>query len=85
VPETDLSALIVVLASDSATTRLFSVIALVFSMLSFWWLFPAIRKMVDAGWIAPGGYSPTLGVMIACFVGGFAAALVLYLALNAGA
>jgi hypothetical protein len=78
--------LIVVLATGSATTRLFAVIALVFSILSFFWrLFPAIRKMDDAGWIVPGGYSRTLGVMIACFVGGFAAALVLYLALNAGA
>ncbi len=42
----------------------------VFSILSFFWrLFPAIRKMDDAGWIVPGGYSRMLGAMIAWFVG----------------
>jgi hypothetical protein len=77
--------LIVVLATGSATTKLFAVVALIFSILSFFWrLFPAIRKMDDDGWIAPRGYSRTLGVMIACFVGGFAAALALSLVLNGG-
>ena len=78
--------LIVILATGSATTKLLAVVALILSILSFFWrLFPAIKKMDDDGWIAPRGYSRTLAVMIACFVGGFAVALAVYLLLNAGA
>ena len=78
--------LIVILATGSATTKLFAVVALILSILSFFWrLFPAIRKMDRGGWIAPKGYSRTLGVMIACFVGGFSAALAMFLVMNPGA
>lgn len=78
--------LIVILATGGATTKLLAVVALILSILSFFWrLFPAIRKMDDDGWIAPKGYSRTLGMMIACFVGGFVAALAVYLILNVGA
>jgi hypothetical protein len=77
--------LIVILATGSATTKLAAVVALILSILSFFWrLFPAIRKMDRDGWVEPQGYSRTLGVMIACFVGGFAAALAVYLILNGG-
>lgn len=77
--------LIVILATGGATTKLLAVVALILSILSFFWrLFPAIRKMDSEGWIAPKGYSRTLGVMIGCFVGGFAAALAVYLILNVG-
>lgn len=77
--------LVVILATGSATTKLFAVVSLILSILSFFWrLFPAIRKMDSDGWITPKGYSRTLGVMIACFIGGFAAALVAFLVLNVG-
>lgn len=76
--------LVVILATGSPTTKLYAVIALILSILSFFWrLFPAIRKMDDDGWVTPEGYSRTLGVMIACFVGGFAAALAAHLLLSA--
>ena len=75
--------LIVILATGNATTKLLAVVALILSILSFFWrLFPAIRKMDSDGWIEPKGYSRTLGVMIACFVAGFAAALAVFLVLN---
>jgi hypothetical protein len=38
-------------------------------------MLPAIRKLDSGGWLAPKGYSRTLGVMIACFVGSLSAAL----------
>jgi len=75
--------LIVILISGNGTTKLLTVIALVLSILSFFWrLFPSIRRLDKAGQIAPKGYSKTLGVMIGSFVGGFAAALVVYFLLN---
>ncbi len=78
--------LIVILATGSTTTKLLAVVALIVSILSFFWrLFPAIQKMDARGWISPEGYSRTLGIMIACFVGGFSAALAVYLLLNAAA
>ena len=77
--------LIVILVTGDITTKLLVVAALIFSILSFYWrLFPAIREMDEQGWINPRGYSRTLGIMIACFVGGFALALVVHLLLNAG-
>lgn len=77
--------LIVILATGSATTKLLAVVALILSILSFYWrLFPAIRRMDRDGWITPKGYSRTLGAMIASFVGGLATALAIYLALNGG-
>jgi hypothetical protein len=78
--------LIVILATGTETTKLFAVVALILSILSFYWrLFPSIKKMDREGQITPAGYSRTLGIMITSFVGGFAAAVVVYLALNAGA
>ena len=78
--------LVVILVAGNNATRLLAVVALILSILSFFWrLFPAIRKMDEHGWIAPAGYSRTLGVMIAAFVGGFAAALAVYLILNPSA
>ncbi|MBN2556722.1 MAG: hypothetical protein JXA97_12350 [Anaerolineales bacterium] len=77
--------LIVILATGDSTTKLLVVAALILSILSFYWrLFPAIREMDAHGWVIPAGYSRTLGIMIACFVGGFALALVIHLFLNAG-
>jgi len=72
--------LAVVIVVGNSSTRLFSVIALVLSILSFFWrLYPAIRTMDRAGQITPQGYSKTLGIMIAGFIVVFAGALVSHL------
>jgi hypothetical protein len=69
--------LLVILVTGSQTTKTWAVVALILSILSFFWrLFPAIVRLDRAGQITPRGYSRTLGIMIGCFVGGFAAALV---------
>ena len=68
--------LVVILLTGSQTTKWYAVIALVLSILSFFWrLFPAIVRLDRVGQITPKGYSRTLGIMIGCFVGGFVAAL----------
>ena len=68
--------LIVILITGSNTTRLFSVIALILSIASFYWrLYPAIRKMDEQDEISPKGYSKTLFIMITVFLLGFSAAL----------
>jgi hypothetical protein len=77
--------LVVIVATGSETTKAFAVVALILSILSFYWrLFPAIVRMDRAGQITPRGYSRTLGVMIAGFVGGLAAALAVSVALATG-
>jgi hypothetical protein len=58
----------------------FSAIALIFSILTFYSrLYPAITQMDRAGQIEPRGYSRTLALMIASFVVVFAVAVVVYL------
>lgn len=77
--------LVVILVTGSETTKALAVVALILSILSFFWrLFPAIVRLDRANQITPRGYSRTLGIMIACFVGGFVAALVASVALAPG-
>jgi hypothetical protein len=77
--------LLVVLATGSQTTKAYAVVALILSILSFFWrLFPAIVRLDRDGQITPRGYSRTLGIMIACFVGGFVAALAVSVAVASG-
>ncbi len=72
--------LIGIIITGDASTKVFSVIALIFSILTFFSrLYPGIRQMDEAGQITPKGYSKTLGIMIAGFVVIFAAALIIYL------
>ncbi|MBL8968176.1 MAG: hypothetical protein JNG85_14310 [Spirochaetaceae bacterium] len=67
--------LAVILAFGNEATRIGAAVALVLSILSFFWrLFPAIRKMDKAGGIRPAGYSKTLAFMIAGMIVLFAAA-----------
>ncbi len=74
--------LVVILITGNSTTKLFSVIGLILSILSFYWrLYPAIKSMDNKGNITPKGYSKTLGVMIAGFIGIFLIALGLYVVL----
>ena len=56
---------IVVIIFGDDLTQLFTVVALIISILSFYWrLFPAIRKLDKKGEISPKGYSKTLNYMI---------------------
>ena len=79
------SLLVVILVTGSQATRTFAVVALILSILSFFWrLFPAIVRLDRDNQITPAGYSRTLGAMIACFVGGFVAALAVFVAVAPG-
>ncbi len=61
--------LVVILIMADDRTLLFSGIALVVSIASFFWrLFPLIRKMDKGGQIEPKNYSEVLGWMIGVFI-----------------
>jgi hypothetical protein len=78
--------LVVILVTGSDATKTYAVVALIVSILSFFWrLFPAIVRLDRDGQITPKGYSRTLGIMIGCFVGGFVAALAVSIAVGQGA
>lgn len=71
---------IVVVIFGNYNTQLFTVVALIISILSFYWrLFPTIKKLDKEGKILPKGYSKTLNFMILSFVIGFSAILVVEL------
>lgn len=77
--------LVVILVTGSQTTRAYAVVALILSILAFFWrMFPAIAWLDRGDQITPKGYSRTLGIMIACFVGGFAAALAVAVVVGPG-
>lgn len=72
--------LIVVLITGDKTTKLYSVIALILTILTYFWrLHPAIKAMDKQGQITPKGYSKTLGIMIISFMLLFAAAMIVFL------
>jgi hypothetical protein len=72
--------LIGVIITGSPATKVFSVIALIFSISTFFSrLFPIIKKMEAGGGLTIDGYSRTLAIMIATFIAVFIAALVVYL------
>jgi hypothetical protein len=53
------------------------------SIFSFYWrLYPIIKSLDADGRITPAGYSRTLGLMIAGFIGLFAIALTWHLITN---
>ena len=71
--------LIVVIIFGDKTTQLFSVIALILSILTFFVrLYPMIRKMDKNNQLTPKGYSKTLGIMIALFEILFLIAILIY-------
>lgn len=75
--------LIGIIITGSETTKVFSVIALIFSTLTFFSrLYPGIRRMDEAGQITPQGYSFTLAVMIISFITVFVIALIVYLVMR---
>ena len=60
-------------------TKMFSVIALIFSIMTFFSrLYPVLKKMDTDGQLSPHGYSRTLALMIGGFILVFAAAVVVY-------
>ncbi|MBU1019597.1 MAG: hypothetical protein KJ847_00165 [Firmicutes bacterium] len=68
---------IVVIIFGNYHTQLFTVVALILSILSFYWrLFPTILKLDKAGKISPKGYSKTLNFMIMSFLIGFGVILI---------
>lgn len=68
--------LLVILFTTDESTKLLTAVALIASISSFFWrLFPIIKSLDQAGEITPPGYSRTLGIMIAGFIGLFAVAL----------
>lgn len=72
--------LIGIIITGTPTTKVFSIIALIFSVLTYFSrLHPSIKKMDGEGKIKPQGYSKTLGIMISSFVVIFVIALVVYL------
>ena len=72
--------LIGIIITGSPATRVFSVIALIFSIATFFSrLFPIIRKMDQGGVLTINGYSRTLAIMIGSFIAVFAAAAAIYL------
>ncbi len=72
--------LIGIIITGSPATKVFSVIALIFSIATFFSrLFPIIKKMEAGGGLTVNGYSRTLGIMIASFIAVFVVALVVYL------
>ena len=69
--------LIVILATGNDTTKIFTGIAMVISIASFFWrLYPPIKKMDADGQIEPEGYSKGLWIMIIGMILVFTAATV---------
>lgn len=70
--------LLVILFTADERTLIFSAIALVISIASFYWrLFPLIKKMDKNDQIEPNNYSTVLGWLILAIVLGFIAAIFL--------
>ncbi len=69
-------ALLVILLTTGESTQRLTVVAMIASISSFFWrLFPIVKSLDKAGHITPPGYSETLAIMIASFIGLFAIAL----------
>lgn len=72
--------LIVVLIVGDNTTKLYSVVALIATIFTFFWrLYPSIKNMDKADQISPKGYSKILAGMIIGFITIFSTALIIYL------
>lgn len=72
--------LMVVLFTGTETTKLWSVVAMILSIATYFWkLHPIIKKLDQMNKISPKGYSKTLGLMITGFLLMFSIALILYL------
>ncbi len=71
-----ISLLTVILLTAPESTQLLTTVAMIGSISSFYWRLHPIIKALDAeGHITPPGYSKTLAMMIAGFIGIFAVVL----------
>ncbi len=69
---------IVVVVFGNLETQFYAVIALILSILSFYWrLFPIIKLLDKEGRISPKGYSKTLNLMIIGFLAMFVIVLLI--------
>ncbi len=72
--------LVVILLTGTELTKMYAVIAMIISILTYFWkLHPTIKKLDSMNKITPKGYSKTLGIMISTFLIIFSIALILYL------
>ena len=72
-----LALLCAILLFAGPVLKMVATIVLALSVASFYWkMYPLVRTMDRKGEIAPKGYSKTLGVMIAVFIGVFTVAVV---------
>ncbi len=72
--------LIVSLITGDRTTQIAVTIALILSILSYFWrLHPIIKRMDKKGKITPAGYGKTLSIMITVFVAVFTIGLIISL------
>lgn len=69
--------LLVILLTGTTTMKIWTMIALIISVLTYYWrLHPIIKKLDLLGEMQPKGYSKVLGIMIAGFIGIFAIGLI---------
>ncbi|MFI3209210.1 MAG: hypothetical protein R3Y40_08745 [Eubacteriales bacterium] len=74
--------LLVILFTGSEVTKIWGVVAMILSIVSYFWkLHPIIRKLDANGKITPKGYSKALDGMIIGFLVMFSLALVAYFVL----
>ena len=74
-----ISLLLVIAFVGNSATKILSIVALIPSILTFYWrLFPAIKKLDSENQMDPKGYSRTLAIMIAGFIGAFAVVLIIH-------
>jgi hypothetical protein len=72
--------LIGILITGNPATKVFTAIALIFSIMTFFSrLYPVLKTMDDHGELTPHGYSRTLRFMIIGFIATFAVAVTVYL------
>ncbi|NOQ74195.1 MAG: hypothetical protein GQ574_19460 [Crocinitomix sp.] len=70
--------LVLVFTGDEAI-QLYSLIALILSVATFFWrLYPIMKSMDQQGQITPKGYSKTLAIMILSFLLAFISVVVYY-------
>lgn len=63
---------VVVIIFGNYNTQLYTVLALILSIVSFYWkLYPTIKRLDKKNMIEPKGYSITLNMMILSFIIGF--------------
>lgn len=69
--------LLVILFTGSLTTKIWTMVALILSVLTYYWrLHPIIKNLDNLGEIQPKGYSKGLWLMIAGFISVFVVALI---------